>query len=92
MAAICTRQSNSQLPDRLRVAADGQLRVVSDPGCARMAPRSAAIDPSGTLLFSCNNRGDDHVVPDQRASGALQFTGLYEPVGSPACMVILQPH
>lgn len=74
------------------VAADGQLRMVSESWVRADAPRSAAIDPSGTLLFSCNNRGDSITsFRINAASGALQFTGLYEPVGSPACMVILQP-
>src|SRR5580692_6829466 len=60
------------------VAGDGQLR-------------SICIDPSGTFLYSCNNRGDSitsfHI---NAATGALLFTGRFEPVGSPAVMTMLR--
>jgi 6-phosphogluconolactonase (cycloisomerase 2 family) len=55
-------------------------------------PRSAAVDPAGEFMFSCNQKGDSitsfRINP---ASGALQFTGRFEPIGSPAVMVVLGP-
>jgi 6-phosphogluconolactonase (cycloisomerase 2 family) len=55
------------------------------------SPRSAAIDPSGEFLFSCNQKGDSITSFRLNAlSGALSFTGRYEPVGSPAAMVMVR--
>jgi 6-phosphogluconolactonase len=53
-------------------------------------PRSFTIDPSGTFLFSCNQRADAiasfHV---NKQTGALSFTGQYTHVGTPAIVVFL---
>ncbi len=74
------------------VAADGQLRMTSETWVHADYPRSAAIDPNGELIFSCNQKGDSITsFRINAASGALQFTGRFEPVGSPAAMVILKP-
>ncbi|MGD0490367.1 MAG: lactonase family protein [Steroidobacteraceae bacterium] len=74
------------------IAADGQLKMTSETWVHADYPRSAAIDPSGEIIFSCNQKGDSitsfRVNP---ASGALAFTGRFEPVGSPAVMVMLKP-
>jgi 6-phosphogluconolactonase (cycloisomerase 2 family) len=74
------------------IAADGQLKLTSETWVHADYPRSAALDPSGEIIFSCNQKGDSitsfRVNP---ASGALAFTGRYEPVGSPAVMVMLKP-
>jgi 6-phosphogluconolactonase len=74
------------------IAADGELKMTSETWVHADYPRSAAIDPSGELMFSCNQKGDSitsfRVNP---ASGALSFTGRFEPVGSPAVMVMLKP-
>lgn len=73
------------------VANDGQLRMVTEVWVHADYPRCLAIDPSGQFLYSCNQKGDSitsfRISP---ASGALQFTGRYEPVGSPAVMVVLK--
>ena len=51
-----------------------------------------AIDPSGDYLFSCNQKGDSITsFRINSRSGALQFTGRFEPVGSPAVMTLLKP-
>jgi len=74
------------------VAADGQLRMNSETWAHADNPRSAAIDPSGAFFFSCNQKGDS--ITSFRingANGALQFTGRFEPVGSPASMIMLRP-
>jgi 6-phosphogluconolactonase (cycloisomerase 2 family) len=73
------------------VAEDGQLRMTSEAWAHADSPRSMAIDPGGDLLYSCNQKGDS--ITSFRingATGALQFTGRYEPVGSPACMTIFE--
>ena len=73
------------------VANDGQLRSLSETWVHADSPRNLCIDPSGAFLFSCNQRGDSitsfHL---NAATGALTFTGRFEPVGSPASMTILK--
>lgn len=72
------------------VADDGQLRMIADTWTHADSPRSFAIDPGGDLLYSCNTRGDSLTsFRINAATGGLQFTGRFEPVGSPACMTIL---
>jgi 6-phosphogluconolactonase len=74
------------------VAADGQLKMISETWVHADAPRSAVIDPGGEFIFSCNQKGDSITsFRINAASGALQFTGRFEPVGSPAVMTILKP-
>src|ERR1700676_4132132 len=69
------------------VAADGELRMFADTWVHADAPRSIAIDPGSDLLFSCNQKGDSITSFRINASnGTLQFTGRYEPLGSPACI------
>jgi 6-phosphogluconolactonase len=73
------------------VANDGQLRMISESWVHADYPRCLTIDPSGEFLYSCNQKGDS--ITSFRisgASGGLQFTGRFEPVGSPAAMVFLK--
>jgi 6-phosphogluconolactonase len=74
------------------IAADGQLRTAYETWTHADSPRSIAIDPSGEIIFSCNQRSDSltsfRVNP---ANGSLGFTGRFEAVGSPAVMVALKP-
>jgi len=71
------------------VADDGQLRMISETWVHSDYPRCLAIDPSGEFLYSCNQRGDSITsFRINAASGALQFTGRFEPVGSPAVMIM----
>jgi 6-phosphogluconolactonase len=73
------------------VADDGQLRSVSESWAHADSPRSLCIDPGGTFLYSCNQRGDCITSFHLNAStGALTFTGRFEAVGSPAVMTILK--
>ncbi|MEA3106442.1 MAG: 6-phosphogluconolactonase [Gammaproteobacteria bacterium] len=73
------------------VAADGQLHMIADTWVHADSPRSIAIDPGGDLLFSCNQKGDSITSFRINASnGTLQFTGRYEPLGSPAFITLLQ--
>jgi 6-phosphogluconolactonase len=73
------------------VAADGQLRLTSESWVHADYPRCVAIDPSGDYLFSCNQKGDSITsFRINSGSGALQFTGRFEPVGSPAVITLLK--
>jgi 6-phosphogluconolactonase len=74
------------------IAEDGQLRTAYETWTHADSPRSIAMDPSGEIMFSCNQRSDSltsfRINP---ANGALAFTGRFEAVGSPAVMVPLKP-
>ena len=71
------------------VEADGQLRALGDTWVHSDSPRSIVIDPKGDYLYSCNQRGDSITsFKISAATGALQFTGHFDAVGSPAAMVL----
>ncbi len=73
------------------VANDGQLRMISETWVHADYPRALSIDPSGQFLYSCNQKGDSITsFRINAATGALQFTGRFEPVGSPAVMTMLR--
>jgi 6-phosphogluconolactonase len=73
------------------VANDGQLRMISETWVHADYPRCLTIDPNGEFLYSCNQKGDSITsFRINAASGALQFTGRFEPVGSPAVMIMLK--
>jgi 6-phosphogluconolactonase (cycloisomerase 2 family) len=74
------------------VAADGQLRLLSETWARADSPRCLTIEPGGEYLYSCNQKGDSITsFRISAASGALQFTGRFEPVGSPAFMTVIKP-
>jgi 6-phosphogluconolactonase len=74
------------------VAADGQLRPLSETWARADSPRSLTIEPGGEFLYSCNQKGDSITsFRISAASGALQFTGRFEPVGSPTFMTVIKP-
>ncbi len=74
------------------VGADGQLHSVAENWTHADSPRALALDPGGEFLYCCNQKGDSITAfRISAASGTLAFTGHYEPVGSPASMVILTP-
>lgn len=71
------------------VADDGQLHAIAEAWVHADSPRSLCIDPSGTFLYSCNQRGDSITSFRVNANtGSLTFTGRFEAVGSPAVMTI----
>jgi 6-phosphogluconolactonase len=73
------------------VAADGQLRNISDTWVHADSPRNITFDPRGELLFACNQKGDSITsFRVNAATGALTFTGHFEPVGSPCMMTFLK--
>jgi 6-phosphogluconolactonase len=74
------------------IAADGQLRTAYETWTHADSPRSIAMDPSGEIMFSCNQRSDSLTsFRINTANGALAFTGRFEAVGSPAVFVPLKP-
>jgi 6-phosphogluconolactonase (cycloisomerase 2 family) len=73
-----------------RVNALGRLRHVGEAWTRGDYPRSFNIDPTGSYLFSCNQRSDaitSYCIED--GGHRLAFTGQYTPVGSPASIVFL---
>jgi 6-phosphogluconolactonase len=72
------------------VAADGQLHAHRPtPGYMPTRRAASCIDPEGDYLYSCNQKGDSITsFRVSAANGALQFTGRFDAVGSPAAMVI----
>lgn len=72
------------------VGATGTLAYVGEEWTRGNYPRSFTFDPTGQLLYCCNQRAD-HVTVFRvdRKSGGLSFTGQYVPVGNPSAVVFL---
>jgi len=72
------------------VGGNGHLTLIGEQSTMGDYPRHFAFDPSGRLIFVCDQRSDSiasfHV---DRATGMLTFTGKYVPVGSPAMIAFL---
>ena len=72
------------------VGEDGRLTWVADEWTRGNYPRSFTFDPSGLFLYCCNQRGDNVAVfRVDRATGKLQFTGQYAPVGNPSIVTFI---
>lgn len=72
------------------VEADGTLTFVADEPTRGNYPRSFNTDPTGRLLYSCNQRADNITTFRVDAgTGKLAFTGQYTPVGNPSIIVFL---
>ncbi len=72
------------------VGSDGALTFVGEEWTRGNYPRSFAFDPSGRFLYCCNQRGDTVAVfRVDGGSGALTFSGHYQPVGNPSMIVFL---
>jgi len=70
------------------IGSDGTLRHIDDTPTLGDYPRHIALAPAGRFLYSCNQRSD--VITTFRvneADGRLTFTGKYQPVGSPTCII-----
>lgn len=83
--------AGNRLHDSIAVFAigqDGTLSYASEAWTRGDYPRSFAFDPTGTFLYSCNQRADHIAVfRGNRETGALEFTGHYTPVGNPSIIV-----
>jgi 6-phosphogluconolactonase len=72
------------------VASNGKLRFLGEEWTRGDYPRSFNIDPTGSYLYSCNQRADNIAVFQvSRETGLLEFTGHYAAVGNPSCIVFL---
>ncbi len=72
------------------VGKTGELSYVADESTRGNYPRSFTFDPTGRLLFVCNQRGDNVACfrADAR-TGRLTFTGQYTPIGNPSHIAFL---
>jgi 6-phosphogluconolactonase (cycloisomerase 2 family) len=74
----------------LSIGSAGELRFIGEEWTRGNYPRSFAFDPTGELLYCCNQRGDNVTsFRVDRKTGRLSFTGQYTPVGNPSCIVFL---
>ncbi len=70
------------------VGTDGTLTYLGEEWTRGNYPRSFNVDPSGQFLYSCNQRGDNIATfRVDRATGKLNFTGHYTPVGNPSIII-----
>jgi len=72
------------------VTPSGTLTFAGEEWTRGDYPRSFTIDPAGNFLYCCNQRGDAITTfRVNRRTGALTFTGLYTPIGTPANVLFL---
>ena len=72
------------------IGAQGKLTFVDYEWTRGNYPRSFEFDPTGSFLYSCNQRADNIAVFQvDRVTGKLKFTEQYVPVGNPSCIVFL---
>jgi len=73
---------------RLAIGENGTLTYVGEEWVRGDFPRTFNFDPTGNFLYSCNQRSDAVTLfRVDKKSGALNFTGSFTPVGSPAIIV-----
>jgi 6-phosphogluconolactonase (cycloisomerase 2 family) len=72
------------------IGATGTLTFVAEEWTRGDYPRSFSFDPTGNLLYSCNQRADNVTTfRIDHQTGKLTFTGQYTPVGNPSAMVFV---
>jgi len=72
------------------VGETGTLTFVGEEWTRGDYPRHFNFDPTGNLLYSCNQRADNVTTfRVDRKSGGLTFTGQYTPVGNPSMITFL---
>jgi 6-phosphogluconolactonase (cycloisomerase 2 family) len=72
------------------VGEKGELKHVADEWTRGNYPRSFTFDPTGELLFCCNQRADHVAIfKVDLKTGALNFTGHYAAVGNPSIVVFV---
>jgi 6-phosphogluconolactonase (cycloisomerase 2 family) len=72
------------------VGQNGDLSYLAEEWTRGNYPRSFNFDPTGQLLYCCNQRSDNITVfRVNRDRGGLDFTGHYTPVGNPSCIVLV---
>ena len=83
--------AGNRLHDSIAIFAigeNGTLTYLGEEWTHGDYPRSFAFDPTGQLLYCCNQRADHIAVfrVDQK-TGGLKFTGHFTPVGNPSIIV-----
>jgi 6-phosphogluconolactonase (cycloisomerase 2 family) len=72
------------------VGTDGQLTFIDVQWTRGDYPRSFNFDPTGRFLYCCNQRADNITVfRIDNATGQLQFTDQYVPVGNPSMITFI---
>lgn len=72
------------------VGPNGELTFASESWTRGDYPRSFNFDPTGDFLYCCNQRDDNIAIfKVDHATGGLNFTGMYTPVGNPSAIVFL---
>lgn len=72
------------------VGENGELAYVDEEWTRGNYPRSFTFDPTGAFLYCCNQRADHVTVfKVDHKTGALTFTGHYEPVGNPSMVLFV---
>lgn len=72
------------------VGPTGTLTFLNEEWTRGDYPRSFSWEPSGTFLYSCNQRADNITVfRMDKKTGLPSFTGTYVPVGNPSIIVFL---
>jgi 6-phosphogluconolactonase len=72
------------------VGPNGELTYLGEEWTRGDYPRSFNFDPSGQFFYCCNQRADNVTVfRVDRATGGLNFTGHYTPVGNPSSIVFV---
>lgn len=72
------------------IGPDGMLKHLEDTPTQGDYPRHIALAPGGLFLYACDQRSD--VITSFRVgatNGRLTFTGKYQAVGTPTCIVFL---
>jgi 6-phosphogluconolactonase (cycloisomerase 2 family) len=72
------------------IGENGTLTFASEEWTRGDYPRSFAFNPTGSFLYSCNQRADNITAfRVDKKTGALGFTGQYTPVGNPSIIALL---
>jgi 6-phosphogluconolactonase len=72
------------------VGATGELEYIDEVATHGNYPRSFNVDPTGSFLYCCNQRGDNVTIFEANDNtGRLSFTDQYVPVGNPSMIVFL---
>lgn len=72
------------------IRADGTLAFAGEEWTRGDYPRSFSFDPSERFVYCCNQRADSVTLFRRDArSGALQFTGRYFAIGTPAAILFV---
>ena len=72
------------------VGGDGTLAYLGEEWTRGNYPRSFQFDPTGRFLHVCNQRADHlSTFKVDAATGRLEFSGFYTPVGKPSMLTFL---